>query len=148
VGKKSISEKELGAPVYPGSTVEVTGNYQGAGGNQAEQMQHTVENIQDILQNDYIVAVRSYLPVDGEQHAITGHEAVAALSFEFTTIQRAVALECIERCGALGFDRFNAALGESQTMVHGDWRGREDIARWLSELPHSANSGDVYAVRA
>jgi FkbM family methyltransferase len=90
------------------------------------------------------------IDVEGfEAEALAGlTQAVAALSFEFTTIQRAVALECIERCGALGFDRFNAALGESQTLVHGEWRGREDIARWLIELPHSANSGDVYAIRA
>jgi FkbM family methyltransferase len=90
------------------------------------------------------------IDVEGfEAEALAGlTQAVAALSFEFTTIQRAVALECIERCGALGFDRFNAALGESQTLVHGEWRGREDIARWLIELPHSANSGDVYVIRA
>ena len=78
------------------------------------------------------------IDVEGfEAEALAGlTQAVAALSFEFTTIQREVALECIERCGALGFDRFNAALGESQTLVHGEWRGREDIARWLIELPH------------
>src|SRR5205809_125128 len=41
-----------------------------------------------------------------------------ALSFEFTTIQRAVAFAALERCAALGFERFDAALGESQTLVH------------------------------
>jgi FkbM family methyltransferase len=90
------------------------------------------------------------IDVEGfEAEALAGlTRAVAALSFEFTTIQREVALECIERCGALGFVRFNAALGESQTMAHSDWCRREDIARWLVELPHAANSGDVYAVRS
>lgn len=90
------------------------------------------------------------IDVEGfEAEALAGlTQPVAALSFEFTTIQREVALTCVERCGALGFVRFNAALGESQTLVHSDWRGREDIARWLVELPHSANSGDVYAVRS
>jgi FkbM family methyltransferase len=90
------------------------------------------------------------IDVEGfEAEALAGlTQSVAALSFEFTTIQRGVALECLERCGALGFNRFNVALGESQTMAHGDWRGREDIARWLVALPHSANSGDVYAVRS
>ena len=72
---------------------------------------------------------------------------VAALSFEFTTIQREVAFECIERCTALGFVRFNAALGESQVLAHDDWINAEAIARWLAELPYAANSGDVYAVR-
>jgi len=70
---------------------------------------------------------------------------VRALSFEFTTIQRDVARACIERCIALGYGRFNAALGESQTLVRADWTGGEDIARWLAELPHAANSGDIYA---
>ena len=74
--------------------------------------------------------------------------AVKALSFEFTTIQRDVALACIDRCIALGYTRFNAALGESQTFVHAEWVDGAAIARWLTELPHEANSGDVYAVIA
>ena len=60
--------------------------------------------------------------------------AVKALSFEFTIIQRNVALACIERCTALGYTRFNAALGESQTFVNPDWVGGEQIARWLTGL--------------
>jgi hypothetical protein len=68
---------------------------------------------------------------------------VDVLSFEFTTIQREVAQTCIARCAALGFRRYNAAIGESQEL--GEWRSVEDIARWLSELPHAANSGDIYA---
>jgi FkbM family methyltransferase len=74
-------------------------------------------------------------------------QPVKALSFEFTTIQRDVAAACIVRCVALGFTRFNAALGESQTMVHGDWVDADAIGRWLDELPHAANSGDIYAAR-
>ncbi len=69
-----------------------------------------------------------------------------ALSFEFTTIQRAVAADCIARCRALGYARFNAALGESQAFVHAEWRTAEEIAAWLAQLPDSANSGDVYAL--
>jgi hypothetical protein len=71
--------------------------------------------------------------------------AVRALSFEFTTIQREVALACVERCKVLGYRRFNAALGESQALLR-DWLNADDIARWLMELPQSANSGDVYAL--
>src|SRR5207237_7923442 len=70
---------------------------------------------------------------------------VNALSFEFTTIQRDVALACVERCIAMGYTRFNAALGESQNFVNADWVGGEEIARWLTGLPYAANSGDVYA---
>jgi hypothetical protein len=48
----------------------------------------------------------------------------------------------------LGLTRFNAALGESQTLVHADWIGDAEIGRWLTALPHAANSGDIYAVLA
>jgi len=73
---------------------------------------------------------------------------IKAMSFEFTTIQRNVALACVERCIALGFEHFNAALGESQMLVHPDWVAGADIAAWIAELPHSANSGDIYATLA
>jgi FkbM family methyltransferase len=86
------------------------------------------------------------LDVEGfEAEALQGlSQAVRALSFEFTTIQRDVAVACIERCSDLGYARFNAALGESQTFV-GDWMDAGAMARWLIELPQSANSGDIYA---
>src|SRR5689334_11987051 len=89
------------------------------------------------------------LDVEGfEAEALSGlSEAVRALSFEFTTIQRDVGLACIERCSAMGYRRFNAALGESQTLI-GEWMDAQDIARWLIELPQAANSGDIYAVAA
>ena len=87
------------------------------------------------------------LDVEGfEAEALQGMaRSVRALSFEFTTIQREIALACIERCKVLGYTRFNAALGESQILV-GDWANADDIVRWLMELPQSANSGDVYAI--
>jgi FkbM family methyltransferase len=89
------------------------------------------------------------LDVEGfEAEALSGlSQAVRALSFEFTTIQRDVGLACIERCAALGYARFNAALGESQALI-GDWINAPEIARWLTELPQTANSGDIYAVAA
>jgi FkbM family methyltransferase len=85
------------------------------------------------------------IDVEGfEGEALAGlTQPVKALSFEFTTIQRDVARACIERCGALGYTKFNAALGESQEL--GAWRTADEIVRWLDELPHAANSGDIYA---
>jgi FkbM family methyltransferase len=87
------------------------------------------------------------LDVEGfEAEALHGlSHRVRALSFEFTTIQRDVALACIERCSAMGYTRFNAALGESQALI-GEWMGASDVAGWLIALPQSANSGDIYAV--
>jgi FkbM family methyltransferase len=83
-----------------------------------------------------------------EAEALAGlTHPVPALSFEFTTIQRDVALACIERCVELGLASFNAALGESQTLVHATWQRPEEIAHWVAALPHEANSGDIYARR-
>jgi len=42
---------------------------------------------------------------------------------------------------------FDAALGESQELVHGAWRSADEMRRWLADLPAAANSGDIYAVR-
>jgi FkbM family methyltransferase len=71
--------------------------------------------------------------------------AVQALSFEFTTIQRDVAHACVGQCAALGYAKFNAALGESQVFEHADWLDANAASRWLAALPVAANSGDIYA---
>lgn len=90
------------------------------------------------------------IDVEGFEHEALQSlsRAVKALSFEFTIIQRDVALSCIERCTALGYRRFNAALGESQTFVNPDWVDSRQIADWLTGLPAAANSGDIYAALA
>lgn len=87
------------------------------------------------------------LDVEGfEAEALAGlSQTVPALSFEFTTIQHDVALAALGRCEALGYTRFNAALGESQALVHPEWIAAEPLKQWLMALPHEANSGDVYA---
>jgi len=87
------------------------------------------------------------IDVEGfEAEALAGlTQPPQALSFEFTLIQRKLALACIERCGTLGYASFNAVLGESQSFEHRDWVDALAISRWLSALPPEANSGDVYA---
>ena len=89
------------------------------------------------------------IDVEGfEAQALAGlTRPVAALSFEFTIIQRAVAHAALDHCVALGYSGFDAALGESQTLVHGAWQPADAIRRWLDGLPGAANSGDIYAVR-
>ena len=71
---------------------------------------------------------------------------VAALSFEFTTIQRDVACLCLDRMAALSpAYRFDLALGESQQLTFGVPVTAADMAAHIRALPHAANSGDVYA---
>ena len=73
---------------------------------------------------------------------------VPALSFEFTTIQRDIACDCVARCAAIGYRAFEASLGESLAFVHGRQLGAGEMIDWLMGLPASANSGDIYATLA
>jgi hypothetical protein len=68
------------------------------------------------------------------------------LSFEFTTIQRDVALRCLDRLASLATYGFDMALGESQTLTFNRWISKADMAAHIAGLPHAANSGDVYCV--
>lgn len=87
------------------------------------------------------------LDVEGfEAEALAGlPRPVAALSFEFTTIQRAVAAAALARLAALGYRRFNAALGEHFRFVFPRPVTEGVVRAWLATLPAEANSGDVYA---
>ena len=85
---------------------------------------------------------------------VEGYEAVAlaglthaprGLSFEFTTIQRDVAGQCLHRLSALGYRAFNACLGEGMRFAHPGPVDAAAMAAWIAALPHAANSGDVYA---
>jgi FkbM family methyltransferase len=85
---------------------------------------------------------------------VEGYEAVAlsgltqaprVLSFEFTTIQRGIAADCLHRLDALGYRAFNACLGEEMAFAHPAPLDAAAMRGWLAALPHDANSGDVYA---
>jgi hypothetical protein len=87
------------------------------------------------------------IDVEGfEAEALAGlSRPLEAFSFEFTTILRSVAIDCVSRCRALGAYLYNAALGETQRLAFTHWMDAEAIERWLEALPESANSGDIYA---
>lgn len=72
-------------------------------------------------------------------------QPLAALSFEFTTIQREVAYACLDRIGQIGTYEFDLALGESQAFELERWVSAAEMRALIARLPHEANSGDVYA---
>jgi FkbM family methyltransferase len=67
------------------------------------------------------------------------------LSFEFTTIQRDVAGECLGLLAGLGYRHFQASLGESLSFALPTPCDAAAMQEWIAALPASANSGDVYA---
>ncbi|MEL6839533.1 MAG: FkbM family methyltransferase [Pseudomonadota bacterium] len=75
-------------------------------------------------------------------------QPLAALSFEFTTIQRDVALRCVAQLSNLGDYVFNLSLGEEHALRYHAWVDADTILTQLMALPAKANSGDVFAKRA
>jgi FkbM family methyltransferase len=88
------------------------------------------------------------IDVEGFEAAVLAGltQPLPALSFEFTTIQRDVALTCLTRLAELGPFGFDLALGETQTLTFNRWLSSADMSAHLLSLPHAANSGDVYCM--
>jgi FkbM family methyltransferase len=87
------------------------------------------------------------IDVEGfEANVLAGlSQPLPALSFEFTTIQRDVAFTCLNHLADQAPYAFDVALGESQKLNFGRWVGAADMRGFIADLPHEANSGDVYA---
>lgn len=102
----------------------------------------------DALVERYGVPTFAKIDVEGFEDAVLAglSRPLPALSFEFTTIARGVALRCLDRLTALGFDGFDVALGDDKSMTFQRWVPAGDLAAHLVALPHVANSGDVYCV--
>ena len=123
----------------------------GAGGWEGQVWDSTVEVPSTTL--DALIAVHGLpafakIDVEGFEAAVLAGltRPLPALSFEFTTIQREVALACLSRLAALGPFGFDVALGETQTLTFNRWLSCTDMSAHLLSLPHAANSGDVYCV--
>lgn len=100
----------------------------------------------DALVDEHGVPAFVKVDVEGFEDAVLAGltRRVPALSFEFTTIERAVARRALDRATALGFTRFNLALGDTMALAEPEWMSATAMATVLDALPHSANSGDVY----
>lgn len=106
----------------------------------------------DVLTLDELVGIYgppvfTKIDVEGSEDVVLNGltQPLRCLSFEFTTIARDVAMRSLARLSELGDYEFNVALGESYEFTFRDWLSIEAIAEHLTNLPHSANSGDVYA---
>jgi hypothetical protein len=88
------------------------------------------------------------IDVEGFEDAVLAglSQALPALSFEFTTIQRDVAYRCLDRLATLGCYGFDVSLRESQRLTFSRWVSKDDMAAHIAALPHEANSGDVYCL--
>ena len=87
------------------------------------------------------------IDVEGfEDEVLAGlSQSIPALSFEFTTIARDVALRSIDRLAAFANYGFDVAIGESQQLTFGHWLTGSEMSLHISSLPHETNSGDIYA---
>lgn len=101
---------------------------------------------------DALIAIHgrpAFTKIDVEGHELEVlmglTEPLPALSFEFTTIQRGIALECLYRLQELGPYRYKFSLGEDHRLVQSDWVDAKALAAQLLALPDAANSGDVFA---
>jgi FkbM family methyltransferase len=138
-------------PTISTASAEFIGAADGAGGWEGQVWDEQIEvpcTTLDALIARYGVPAFAKIDVEGFEDAVLAglSQALPALSFEFTTIQRDVALRCLDRLAALGPYRFDIALGESQTLTFGRWVSKVDMAAHIAAVPHAANSADIYCL--
>jgi FkbM family methyltransferase len=138
-------------PTVSTASAAFIGAAAGAGGWEGQVWDHEIAVPCTTLDN--LIARHGFpsllkIDVEGfEAHVLAGlTKAVPTISFEFTTIQRDVAEACLALLETLGPYRFNVALGESQRLELDEPASAEAMGGYLRDLPHSANSGDVYAI--
>ena len=138
-------------PTVSTASAEFVAAADGAGGWEDQTWDEAIEvpcTTLDALIAEYGRPAFAKIDVEGFEAAVLAglSQPLPALSFEFTTIQRDVALACLDRLASLGNYAFDVALGESQTLTFNRWIGNAAMAAHLAALPHEANSGDVYCV--
>jgi len=100
----------------------------------------------DLLVAEHGVPAFAKIDVEGfEDRVLAGlSRALPVLSFEFTTIERDLAARCLGRATELGFAEFTMSLGDDREFLFPSWVPAGELGAKLRELPHEANSGDVY----
>jgi FkbM family methyltransferase len=138
-------------PTVSTASADFIGAADGAGGWEDQVWDGEIEvtsTTLDALIAQFGMPAFAKIDVEGFEDVVLAglSQALPALSFEFTTIQRDVALRCLDRLAALGACGFDIALGESQALAFGRWVSKAEMTAHIAALPHDANSGDVYCV--
>ena len=138
-------------PTVSTASAEFVRAAEGAGGWEGQVWDRAIEvemTTLDALAARYGAPDFVKIDVEGFEDCVLAglSQAPRALSFEFTTIERAVAHRALARLAALGVARFNVALGETQRLVFDEPVSAAAMGAWIDGLPHAANSGDVYAL--
>lgn len=138
-------------PTVTTASTDFVAAAEGAGGWEGQVWDRAIEvpvTTLDDLVRDHGTPDFAKIDVEGFEAEVLGGltRPLPALSFEFTTIQRDVALACLDRLASLGPYGFDIALGESQALTFNRWIARDEMAAHIEGLPHAANSGDVYCV--
>lgn len=106
-------------------------------GEAFDRMQGVVDNIQHIVQSDYVITFRSYVPVDGEQHAFKLGVEYPSGSGKYT--YESGHFEAIEAPPVPGLQRLSAYLSQRLTAL-------QDNNPYFSAAPGSqAPAGSPFA---
>ena len=123
---------------------------QGADGWQGQRWDRTIDvtcTTLDSLIGEY--GVPKFVKIDVEGHVVEVLSGLrmpfAAVSFEFTSIQREIAHSCLNRLTDVGPYRFNVSLREDNRLMFVQPVIASQMAAYVDGLPHEANSGDIFA---
>lgn len=72
-------------------------------------------------------------------------QPLPCLSIEFAQEFLLNTARCLQRLERIGFDRFNAVIGEGRRLLCGEWVAPDRLLRLLQRSPDALLRGDIYA---